>query len=198
MWIRTNTPQCVFSHKCYILHQENASSTFPDDCYEMYTELCRLHERGFVTRVTKTKEVMQYYGIVLGDRCRTVFFKQYCKQTVQDKFVNYWTSEIQNFSKDPTYQVLQQSQDCLLHASVSPYHFWYSLSYRPDETWEKFSYNWNWAKTIYIYIYIYMDIQKYISLLIVNYTKNIEIFLLFWWKPLTPFILVWFGKYVSN
>ena len=43
---------------------------------------------------------MQYYGIELGEQCPTVF-KQYCKQTVKDKFVNYWTSEIQNSSKNP-------------------------------------------------------------------------------------------------
>ena len=43
---------------------------------------------------------MQYYGIELGEQCPIVF-KQYCKQTVKDKFVNYWTSEIQNYSKNP-------------------------------------------------------------------------------------------------
>ena len=183
-------PPVCFSHKCYISHQENASSTFPDDCYKMYTELCRLHEWGFVTRVTKTKEIMQYYGIVLGDRCRTVFFKQYCKQTVQDKFVNYWTSEIQHFFKDPIYQVLQQSQDCLLHASVSPYHFWYSLSYRPDETWEKFSYNWNWAKTIYIYIYGYTKIHILVNCKLYEEHRNIFTILMKTTDPFYPGV-VW-------
>ena len=43
---------------------------------------------------------MQYYGIELSEQCPTVF-KQYCKQAVKDKFVNYWMSEIQNSSKIP-------------------------------------------------------------------------------------------------
>ena len=67
---------------------------------QMHTKLCRLHECGFVTWATKAQEVMQYYGIELGDQCPTAL-KQYCKQTVKDKFVNYWTSEIQNSSKNP-------------------------------------------------------------------------------------------------
>ena len=55
---------------------------------QMYIELCRLHECGFVTWITKAQEVMQYYGIQLGEQCPTVF-KQYCKQTMKDTFVNY-------------------------------------------------------------------------------------------------------------
>ena len=67
---------------------------------QMYIELCRLHECGFVTGITKAQEVMQYYDIELGEQC-SIVFKQYCKQTVKDKFVNYWTSEIQNYAKNP-------------------------------------------------------------------------------------------------
>ena len=62
--------------------------------------IVQLHECVFFTWVTKAQEVMQYYGIELGEQCPIVF-KQYCKQTVKDKFVNYWTSEIHNSSKNP-------------------------------------------------------------------------------------------------
>ena len=40
---------------------------------QMYIELCRLHECDFVTWVTKAHEVMQYYGIELGEQCPIVF-----------------------------------------------------------------------------------------------------------------------------
>ena len=94
-------PPSVFSHTnviCYLKRLHHLPSRMI--VKQMYIELCRLHECGFVTWVTKAQEVMQYYGIELGEQCPTVF-KQYCKQTVKDKFVNYWTSEIQNSSKNP-------------------------------------------------------------------------------------------------
>ena len=94
-------PPSVFSHTnfiCYLKRLHHLLSRMI--VKQMYIELCRLHECGFVTWVTKAQEVMQYYGIELGEQCPTVF-KQYCKQTVKDEFVNYWTSEIQNSSKNP-------------------------------------------------------------------------------------------------
>ena len=93
-------PPSVFSHInviCYLKRLHHLPSWMI--VKQMYIELCRLHECGFVTWVTKAQEVMQYYGIELGEQCITVF-KQYCKQIVKDKFVNYWTSEIQNSSKN--------------------------------------------------------------------------------------------------
>ena len=55
---------------------------------------------------TKAHEVIQYCSIELEDQCPIVF-KQYCKKTVKDKFLNYWTSKIQNSFKKSNYQVLQ-------------------------------------------------------------------------------------------
>ena len=92
-------PPNVFSHInviCYLKRLHHLPSRMI--VTQMYVDLCRLHECGFVTWVTKAQEVMQYYGIQLDEQCPTVF-KKYCKQTVNDKFVNYWTSEIQNSSK---------------------------------------------------------------------------------------------------
>ena len=80
----------VFSHINVICYLKRPSRMIVK---QMYIESCRLHECGFVTWVTKAQEVMQYYDIGLGEQCPIVF-KQYCKQTVKDKSVNYWTSEI--------------------------------------------------------------------------------------------------------
>ena len=91
----------LFSHTnviCYLTRLHHLPSRMI--VKQIYIKLCRLHECGFVTWVTKAQEVMQYCVIELGEQCPTIF-KQYCKQTVKDKFVYYWTSEIQNSSKNP-------------------------------------------------------------------------------------------------
>ena len=112
-------PPSVFSHTnvvCYLKRLHHLPSRMI--VKQMYIELCRLHECGFVTWVTKAQEVMQYYGIELGEQCPTVF-KQYCKQTVKDKFVNYWTSEIQNSSKNPIIRYYNSHKTALTRLRTS-------------------------------------------------------------------------------
>ena len=167
---------------------------------------------------------MQYYGIGLGEQC-SIVFKQYCKQTVKDKFVNYWTAEIQNSSKNPIirYYSSHKTVVCMEHYldSISDIRYRTTLtrlrtsSHTLEIEWGRYTVprtpifdrlciNCNDVKDeihFLVYCKLYEESRNIFYKKVARRNSDFADFTdhekyIFLMKTTDPFILAWFGKYV--
>ena len=88
---------CTVSTMCYMnrLHQ------MPDNSIvrQVYNELFKLHQMGFVTWVTGVGELVDTYSINIDDS--PAKFKSECKRSVFGKFTHAWSEDVQNIQRNP-------------------------------------------------------------------------------------------------
>ena len=75
---------------------------------QVYNELCRLHEMGFATWVTKVSELVQYYKVDV-QTADSKIFKQQCKMSVKHSFEQTWQQDLVNSTKLRTYTLIKDS-----------------------------------------------------------------------------------------
>ena len=88
---------CTVSTMCYMnrLHHMPNNSIVK----QVYNELFKLHQMGFVTWVTKVGELVETYSINIDDS--PAKFKSECKQSVFGEFTRKWTEDVQNIQRNP-------------------------------------------------------------------------------------------------
>ena len=88
---------CNVSAMCYI----NRLHHMPNDSIvkQVYNELAKLHQLGFMTWVTHVSEMVDTY--LLDINCSPAEFKSECKMAVGNRFINMWTEHVQNTHSNP-------------------------------------------------------------------------------------------------
>ena len=88
---------CTVSTMCYM----NRLHHMPDNSIvkQVYNELFKLHQMGFVTWVTRVGELVETYSINIDDS--PAKFKSECKRSVFGEFTRKWTEDVQNIPRNP-------------------------------------------------------------------------------------------------
>ena len=88
---------CTVSTMCYMnrLHHMPYNSIVK----QVYNELFKLHQMGFVTWVTRVAELVETYSINIDDS--PAKFKSECKRSVFGEFTRKWTEDVQNIQRNP-------------------------------------------------------------------------------------------------
>ena len=66
---------------------------------QVYNELLKLHQMGFVTWVTRVGDMVDTYSINIDDS--PAKFKSECKRSVFGKFTHEWSEDVQNIQRNP-------------------------------------------------------------------------------------------------
>ena len=66
---------------------------------QVYNELFKLHQMGFVTWVTTVGELVETYSMNIDDS--PAKFKSECKRSVFGEFTRKWTEDVQNIQRNP-------------------------------------------------------------------------------------------------
>ena len=101
---------CTVSTMCYM----NRLHHMPDNSIvrQVYNELFKLHQMGFVNWVTRVGELVDTYSINIDDS--PAKFKSECKRSVFGKFSHEWSEVVQNIQWNPilwtyrTYCIIKQ------------------------------------------------------------------------------------------
>ena len=98
---------CTVSTMCYM----NRLHHMPDNSIvkQVYNELFKLHQMGFVIWVTRVGELVETYSINIDDS--PAKFKSECKRSVFGEFTRKWTEDVQNIQRNPilrTYCKIEQ------------------------------------------------------------------------------------------
>ena len=88
---------CTVSTMCYM----NRLHHMPDNSIvrQVYNELFKLHQMGFVTWVTRVGELVDTYSINIDDS--PAKFKSECTRSVFGKFTHAWSEDVQNIQRNP-------------------------------------------------------------------------------------------------